>query len=95
MKEHLWIPCTERLPADGQRVLGWLPSNTVYLPGKTGATEERNSVILRFAHDFFVKNPSKTGKATGPHFWIGEGTSNHFFEEVTHWMELPRPPVHL
>jgi hypothetical protein len=85
MDAHAWIPCTERLPEDGQRVLGWLPS-------KTGATEERNSVILRFAHDFFVKNPSKTGKATGPHFWIGEGTSNHFFEEVTHWMELPEAP---
>jgi len=94
MNDQHWIPCAERLPEDDQRVLGWLPHNTVYLPGKTGATEVRNSVILRFAHDFFVKNPSKTGKATGPHFWIGEGTSNHFFEEVTHWMELPPPPAH-
>lgn len=88
-----WVPCTQRLPADGQRVLGWLPRNTVYLPGKTGATEERNSVILRFAHDFFVNNPSKTGKATSPHFWVGEGSSNHFFEEVTHWMPLPEGPT--
>ena len=93
MRQQAWIPCAERLPEDGQRVLGWLPHNTVYLPGKTGATEVRNSLILRFAHDFFVKNPSKTGQATGPHFWIGEGTSNHFFEEVTHWMELPEGPA--
>ena len=87
-----WIPCAQRLPADGQRVLALLPKNTVYLPGKTGATEERNILILRFAQDFFVKNPSRTGKATGPHFWTGEGSSNHFFDEVTHWRELPGTP---
>ena len=87
-----WIPCAQRLPADVQRVLAWLPKNTVYLPGKTGATEERNILILRFAQDFFVKNPSRTGKATGPHFWTGEGSSNHFFDEVTHWRELPGTP---
>jgi len=88
-----WIRCTERLPADGERVLAYLPHNTVYLPGKSGATEERNIVVLRFALDFFVYNPSKTGKATSPHFWIGEGTSNRFFEEVTHWMPLPEQPA--
>lgn len=93
MSAATWIRCTERLPADGERVLAYLPHNTVYLPGKSGATEERNIVVLRFALDFFVHNPSKTGKATGPHFWIGEGTSNRFFEEVTHWMPLPEQPA--
>ncbi len=87
-----WIRCDERLPADGQRVLCWLPHNAVYLPGKTGATEQRNIAVMKFAFDFFIKNPSKTGKATGPHFWIGEGASNRFFEEVTHWMEMPEAP---
>jgi Protein of unknown function (DUF551) len=87
-----WIPCNERLPADGERVLAWLPTNAVYLPGKTGAVEERNLVVLRFAEDFFLKNPSKTGKATSPHFWIGIGSSNHFFQEVSHWMPMPAPP---
>lgn len=87
-----WIPCSERLPADGTRVLCWLPRHTVYLPGKTGATEERNAVVLKFAADWFIKNPSKTGRATHRHFWLGEGTSNHFFEEVTHWMPLPEAP---
>ncbi len=87
-----WIPVAERLPTDGQRVLCYLPRNTVYLPGKTGASEERNVVVLRFAQDWFVKNPSKTGKATGTHFWLGEGSSNHFFEDVTHWMPLPTHP---
>jgi hypothetical protein len=88
----IWTSITEQLPEDGARVLCWIPGHTVYLPGKTGATELREAVILRVAKDHFVKNPSKTGKATGPLFWLGEGTSNHFFEDVTHWMPLPNGP---
>lgn len=87
-----WIPCAERLPADGQRVLCWVPGHTVYLPGKTGATEERFVVVLRFLKDYFIHNPSKTGQAVGDHFWAGEGSSNKFFPEVTHWMPLPEAP---
>jgi hypothetical protein len=87
-----WIPIAERLPADGQRVLCHVPDNVVYLPGKTGATELRPVVILRFAKDWFLKNPSKTGKAEGDHFWLGEGCSNRFFPEVSHWMPLPEAP---
>ncbi|MBK8226548.1 MAG: DUF551 domain-containing protein [Flavobacteriales bacterium] len=87
-----WVPVSERLPDDGQRVLCYLPKNTVFLPGKTGATEERLVVVMRFAHDFFAKNPSKTGYAGPPHFWLGEGTSNRFFQEVSHWMPLPERP---
>ena len=88
-----WISVNERLPEDGRRVLCYLPSNTIHLPGKTGATEERHVVVMRFARDFFLKNPSKTGKASGDHFWLGEGTSNHFFADVTHWMPLPEEPA--
>ncbi len=87
-----WIPVSARLPDDGQRVLCFLPKNTVYLPGKTGASEERHVVVMRFALDFFVKNPSKTGYQGTPHFWLGEGTSNRFFHEVSHWMPLPGHP---
>ena len=91
--EANWISVHERLPADGQRVLCHLPGNKVYLPGKTGAMEDRSVVIMKFAFEFFVKNPSKTGHQGAPHFWLGEGTSNHFFEDVTHWIPLPGDPT--
>jgi hypothetical protein len=52
----------------------------------------REVVILRFAKDFFLTNPSKTGYTGAPHFWLGEGTSNRFFTEVTHWMPIPVAP---
>ena len=87
-----WNAVADRLPANGQRVLCYLPTNKVFLPGKTGAFEERHVVVMRFALDFFVTNPSKTGYSGVPHFWLGEGTSNRFFHEVTHWTALPETP---
>lgn len=87
-----WIPCTEQLPLDGQRVLCWLPDHRVHLPGLSG-TEFRQVLILRFAEDWFIKNPSRTGRKTHRHFWLGEGSSNCFFEQVSHWMALPEGPM--
>ena len=87
-----WTAVADQLPPDGERVLCYLPENRVYLPGKTGAMEHRPVVVLRFMRDWFLKNPSKTGQATGDHFWLGEGSSNHFFSDVTHWMPLPEAP---
>jgi hypothetical protein len=87
-----WIPVSEKLPEDGARVLCHLPGNSVYLPGKTGASELRPVLIMRFALDFFLKNPSKTGHTASTHFWLGEGSSNRFFHEVSHWMPLPPAP---
>jgi hypothetical protein len=87
-----WTRVDEALPADGERVLCFVPGHAVFLPGKTGASELREVVVMRFALDFFVKNPSKTGYTGTPHFWLGEGTSNRFFHEVTHWMPLPERP---
>jgi len=87
-----WTSAADQLPPDGARVLCYLPDNAVYLPGKTGAMEQRNVVVMRFAKDFFLTNPSKTGYQGPPHFWLGEGTSNRFFLEITHWMPLPATP---
>lgn len=87
-----WIPVNERLPEDGQRCLCHLPQNDVFLPGKRGEVETRHVVILRFVKDHFLKNPSRTGYSGIPHFWLGEGTSNRFFGDVSHWMPLPDTP---
>jgi len=87
-----WISTAERLPRNGERVLCWVPGHQVFLPGKTGATELREVVVLRFLQDHFLQNPSRTGQATSPHLWGGEGNSNQFFEAVTHWRPLPDGP---
>lgn len=86
-----WIPTEDRLPEDGQRVLAFLPDNTVYLPGKSGARRFTPVIFLRFAKDFFAETNPKREKY-GPHFWLGEGQSNHYFADVTHWMEVPEGP---
>ncbi|MBK7295938.1 MAG: hypothetical protein IPI91_04415 [Flavobacteriales bacterium] len=64
-----------------------------FTSGKTGAREERYVIILKFQKDYFIKNPSKTGYTGSPHFWSGEGTSNHFFADVTYWRSLPKGPM--
>jgi Protein of unknown function (DUF551) len=83
-----WISTSERLPADQQRVLVLIPGNQIYLPGKTGETELREVLLMRFCMDFYPVDSEK-GQKHGPHFWSGEGNSNRFFSDVTHWMPLP------
>jgi hypothetical protein len=86
-----WVDINDRLPEDGKKVLCYLPDNHQYLPGKTGETRFEPVVILRFVDDFFAEGSSKHEKH-GPHFWLGEGLSNHYFKDVTHWMQLPEAP---
>lgn len=89
--EMKWININDSLPEDGQRVLAFLPNNVIYLPGKTGETQYLPVIFLRFARDFFGPNNPKREKF-GPHFWLGEGQSNHYFDDVTHWMPVPKGP---
>lgn len=86
-----WISIADALPEDNQRVLAFLPNNNIYLPGGIGQTRFLPVIFLRFAKDFFgPKNPKR--EKFGPHFWLGEGMSNHYFEDVTHWMPTPLGP---
>lgn len=79
------------MPNDGERILGYIPHNKVFLPGKTGEFEMREVVVLKFCKDFYSVGTEKFEKH-GPHFWQGEGNSNHFFKDVTHWMHIPQKP---
>lgn len=86
-----WISVSEGLPDDQQRVLAFVPKNVIYLPGKSGATRFLPVIPLRFAKDFFgPANPKR--EKFGAHFWLGEGQSNHYFADVSHWMPVPEGP---
>jgi len=83
-----WNKCSEQLPGNEQRVLGFIPGNKVFLPGNSGEYQLREVVILHFQKDFYPEGSEKKIKH-GPHFWQGEGNSNHFFADVSHWMPIP------
>jgi Protein of unknown function (DUF551) len=91
MSVNNWKKVSESLPENDQRVLGYVPGNRVFLPGKTGESELREVIVLRFCKDFYPAGSEKFTKH-GPHFWQGEGNSNHFFASVTHWMPIPEKP---
>jgi hypothetical protein len=86
-----WIKVSDQLPLDGQRVLAFIPKNKVFLPGKSFDFEIREVIVLVFLENFYVDLPEKREKY-GLHFWQGEGNSNHFFADVTHWAEIPSGP---
>lgn len=86
-----WIVVNDQLPEDQQRVLAFIPNNRVFLPGKSGEFEVREVLVMHFQKDFYPEGSEKYAKH-GPHFWQGEGNSNHFFSDVTHWMPVPTPP---
>lgn len=86
-----WIKVEDQLPEDGQRLLAYIPDNKVYLPGMSLEFEYRNVIVLKFLKDFYAEGSEKREKH-GAHFWQGEGNSNHFFADVTHWAPIPEGP---
>ncbi len=87
-----WISCKVELPKNQQRVLAFVPNNYVSIPGGGGEVTLREVKILVFEEDFYGDYKPKHKNNEGFHFWTGEGLSNHFFQEVTHWMPLPNQP---
>lgn len=75
-----------------QRVLAFLPGNAVFVPGKSGEKKLLEVIILIFQKDFFKPDNPKH-EQFGAHFWLGEGQSNHYFGDVSHWMPMPEGPV--
>jgi hypothetical protein len=86
-----WIDINTELPTNEQRVLAYIPGNKVFLPGKSGEFELREVVVMKFLFEFYPEGSEKREKH-GAHFWQGEGNSNHFFADVTHWMPMPSNP---
>ena len=87
-----WIDIEKEIPLDNQRVLAFIPDNKVFLPGMQLEYAMREVVILHFRKNFFADNEEKR-KKHGLHFWSGEGNSNHFYHDVTHWKTIPEGPA--
>tara|TARA_B110000196_G_C20495942_1_gene364572 strand:- start:31 stop:306 length:276 start_codon:yes stop_codon:yes gene_type:complete len=87
-----WIDIEKEIPLDNQRVLAFIPDNKVFLPGMQLEYAMREVVILHFRKNFFADNEEKR-KKHGLHFWSGEGNSNHFYHDVTHWKTIPAGPI--
>ncbi|MFT6746560.1 MAG: hypothetical protein ACJAZ2_000901 [Glaciecola sp.] len=87
-----WTSVTEQLPEDNQTVLAFVPYNRVPTPGDPTVTVFQPVKILVFNRDFYGKHRPKHKRSENNHFWSGLGLSNHFFQEVTHWMSLPLKP---
>ena len=86
-----WVEIADKLPENNQRVLAFIPGNKVFLPGNQLDFEIREVVVLHFRENFYAENLEKREKY-GIHFWSGEGNSNHFYKDVTHWKAIPEGP---
>ncbi len=87
-----WIDIEKEIPQDNQRILAYIPDNKVFLPGMQLDYSMREVVILHLRKNFFADNEKKRNKH-GLHFWSGEGNSNHFYHDVTHWRAIPEGPL--
>ena len=77
---------------ENQTILAYIPNNKVFLPGMQLDFAMREVVILHFRKNFFADNAEKRNKH-GLHFWSGEGNSNHYYHDVTHWRAIPEGPL--
>ena len=87
-----WISVKEKLPADNQTVLAYVPYNRVPTPGDATVTILQPIKILVFNLDFYGNHKPRHKRSESDHFWSGVGLSNHFFQEVSHWTPLPSKP---
>jgi hypothetical protein len=88
-----WISVNDQLPNDQQVVLAFVPDNHVPTPGNPYETEHKPIKILRFIKNFYGRHKQRHKNSQSDDFWSGEGLTNHFFQEVTHWLPLPEAPA--
>lgn len=87
-----WISVHDKLPENNQRVIAFIPENSVPVPGDPTEVELKTIKIVVFVKDFYGEHKQRHKNSTSDDFWSGDGLSNHFFQEVTHWMPLPGKP---
>ena len=87
-----WISVNEQLPEDEQMVLAFVPYNRVPTPGNPSVSVLQPVKILVFNKYFYGPHRPRHKNSKSDHFWSGNGLCNHFFQEVTHWMPLPKKP---
>ena len=87
-----WISIKDKLPQDGQRVIAFIPENYVPTPGDPREVELKPLKVLTFIRNFYGNHKPKHKNSLSNDFWSGEGLSNHFFQEITHWMPMPNSP---
>lgn len=87
-----WININDQLPENNQRVIAFIPENYVPIPGNPGEVELKPLKVLTFIKGFYGKQKPRHKNSSSDDFWSGEGLSNHFFQEVSHWMPMPEKP---
>lgn len=88
-----WIDVAEKIPEDNEQVIAFIPGNFVPTPGNPQEITHKPIKLVVFQKDFYGSQRTKHKNTESNHFWSGDGLSNHFFEEVTHWIPLPDFPL--
>ncbi len=88
-----WISIKDQLPKNGQQVIAFIPENYVPIPGNPREVELKPLKVLTFIRDFYGNHKPKHKHSLSNDFWSGDGLSNHFFQEITHWMPMPNKPI--
>lgn len=86
-----WIPCSERLPEDKQKVLIWYEnghcSGMSVATFKKGKTKEELQTMERLCIGF----TDQWGNNLKPYAWDGDGPMEWDGQEVIAWQPLPAP----